>query len=370
MFYVSTPSSRTKRTLQTALFHHNLLTDEPFQGVLSVPFHLGKFEQLSTMLVADLSKEEMELTRCRLMPSGTKPSPADLMQSQSLAGFFTGIRGQWLAAMIRQQRLITHFQPIVSCRDPQQVFAYECLLRGLQADGQIATPGQLYETAVALNQLSVLDHAAKMTHIQSAARSGKETNFFINFNPAATQDLDDCLERTFQAVLASGIPAHRLTFEVIESHQIKDPDPLLQILDIYRQRGFRVALDDIGAGYNSLNLMTLIKPDFIKLDMHLMHRVDQDPYKARVAAKLLELAKDLNVATVVEGVEHEAEWRWAMDNGADYGQGYLFARPAAEPPEPQFHPEQENGRAMEEEPVRLSIEMPLTDGRIPLERAV
>jgi len=156
-------------------------------------------------------------------------------------------------------------------------------------------------------------------------------------------------------VLASGIPASRFVFEVIESHQIKDPEQLLRILDIYRKRGFGVALDDLGAGYNSLNLLAQIKPDYIKLDMYLIHRVDQDPYKARVAAKLLEMANELEVGTVVEGVEHEAEWRWANDHGAHFAQGYLFAPPAASPPESQFTPQPATIAAGDAETVSLPI---------------
>ena len=103
--------------------------------------------------------------------------------------------------------------------------------------------------------------------------------------------------------------------------------------------GFRVALDDMGSGYNSLNSLTQIKPDFIKLDMQLIRGVHRDTYKSCVAAKLLEMAQALGVATVVEGVEEPAEWQWAADHGADFAQGYLFARPNAVPPQPEFHPE-------------------------------
>ena len=90
----------------------------------------------------------------------------------------------------------------------------------------------------------------------------------------------------------------------------------------------------MGAGYSSLNLLTRLKPDYVKLDMHLVRGVDADPYKAEVAGKLLEMARGLGVKSVVEGVETVGEWRWARDRGADFVQGYLFAKPAADPPVP------------------------------------
>ena len=63
-----------------------------------------------------------------------------------------------------------------------------------------------------------------------------------------------------------------------------------------------------------------------------LRNVDQDLYKSRVASKLIELAHDLNVATVVEGIESRGEWEWAKEHGAEFAQGYLFARPNAVPP--------------------------------------
>ena len=82
--------------------------------------------------------------------------------------------------------------------------------------------------------------------------------------------------------------------------------------------------------------MTKIQPDFVKLDMTLIRDVDRDGYKSCVAGKILELARELGAKTVAECVETEAEWLWAREHGADYSQGYLFARPNATPPQPQI----------------------------------
>jgi EAL domain-containing protein (putative c-di-GMP-specific phosphodiesterase class I) len=337
-FYVSAPLQATKRTLQSVLEHNGLPTSEPYEDVLTVRYSPDKFEQLSEALAAKLSREELQEARCRMGRVGAALTQAELMHTDSLESFFAWVRGRWLAAMVCDRRLTTFFQPIVECRNPQKVFAYECLLRGQQTNGQLVSPDRLYSTARDVGQLNSLDHAAKITHIESSARFGLGTNIFINFNPAATRDLKNCLEKTLDAVTASGIPSERFVFEVIESDKIENPNDVQHVLASYRQMGFRVALDDVGSGYNSLNSLTQIRPDFIKLDMHLIRGVHQDAYKARVAAKLLELARDLGVSTVVEGVEEPAEWQWAADHGADYAQGYLFARPDATPPQPQFHP--------------------------------
>jgi EAL domain-containing protein (putative c-di-GMP-specific phosphodiesterase class I) len=336
--YIAAPLEQTQSTLQSLLRKNDLPAAEPFRGVLAVHFHPGKFEQLSGAAAGALSSDELRQTKCRFGQLGAELTQAELMNTRSLKSFFAWVRGQWLSSMVHDRRLTTFFQPIVECGDPAKVFAYECLLRGRQTGGQLVSPDRLYSTARDVGQLNSLDNVAKITHIESAARCGLETNIFINFNPAATRDLKSSLEKTLQAVRVSGIPAQRFVFEVIESERIDNAGSLQQVLESYRQMGFRVALDDVGSGYNSLNALTQIKPDFIKLDMQLIRGVHQDTYKSCVAAKLLEMAQALGVATVVEGVEEPAEWQWAADHGADFAQGYLFARPDAVPPQSQFQP--------------------------------
>jgi len=109
---------------------------------------------------------------------------------------------------------------------------------------------------------------------------------------------------------------------------------LVSILQTYRDAGFRIALDDLGAGFSSLDLLGKLRPDFIKLDRALLQDVESDRFKATIAQKLLETARALDIATVVEGIEHPGQWEWARDHGATYAQGFLFALPASPPPVP------------------------------------
>jgi EAL domain-containing protein (putative c-di-GMP-specific phosphodiesterase class I) len=99
------------------------------------------------------------------------------------------------------------------------------------------------------------------------------------------------------------------------------------MLATHRDAGFRVALDDVGAGYSGLNLVHQLRPDFIKLDMELIHGVTEDPYKALITTKTLEIAAALGIESIAEGVETDEELAWVRDNGATYAQGYGIARP-------------------------------------------
>lgn len=92
-----------------------------------------------------------------------------------------------------------------------------------------------------------------------------------------------------------------------------------------------MALDDLGAGYSSLALTHEIRPDFVKLDRNLIQGVADDPYKAVIAEKALQLTRELGIRSIAEGVETEAELGWLQEQGADLVQGFLIARPAPEP---------------------------------------
>lgn len=125
--------------------------------------------------------------------------------------------------------------------------------------------------------------------------------------------------------------AHSL--QVTESEQIKDQKRLKRILDFCRESGFKVALDDVGAGSSSLDLLSSLRPDFVKLDANLVQDVGRDPYHAMVASRLLKLAKDLGAIVVAERVEPEEQWLWLVAHGADFVQGF-FGRPASPPSVP------------------------------------
>lgn len=128
-----------------------------------------------------------------------------------------------------------------------------------------------------------------------------------------------------------GLPRENVVFEITESENVGAPEHLSNIVRYYREQGFRIALDDLGSGYSSLNLAHRLRPDFVKLDMELTWDVATDPYKAVIARKLLELAGGLGIRTIVEGVETAGELSWVQSEGANFVQGYHIARPSPEP---------------------------------------
>ena len=104
-----------------------------------------------------------------------------------------------------------------------------------------------------------------------------------------------------------------------------------KVLAAYRERGFKFALDDLGAGYSSLQMIHELRPDFIKLDIELIKNVHADNYRATLTLKLIEAAQQLGIKTIAEGIECAGEYDWAQAHGADFVQGYYIGEPCSPP---------------------------------------
>ena len=202
-------------------------------------------------------------------------------------------------------------------------------MRGVDESGDVFPPARILDAADEEGMVFHLDRIGRVNAIQGFAAQGVEGKAFINFNPVSVYNPLACLRTTVAAATASGLTPDRIVFELIERNHVADEAHLLRIVDFYRAAGYGVALDDVGSGYSGLNLLSTLMPDYIKLDMHLIRDVDKDPIKQSIVGNMLEMARKLDILTIVEGVETEAEYEFARAEGADFVQGYLFAKPAA-----------------------------------------
>lgn len=278
-----------------------------------------------------LSAVERDDTRSLLTDFGTAASADDLGSIEPLTRLMARWSSGWLIELLRDQRVTSHFQPIVPASSPTTLYGHEALLRGISPDGDLIAPTQLFQSAREAGLIFQLDLAARRSAIAAANAHGLRGKLFVNFAPTAIYDPASCLRSTVEAIDRTSIARSDVVFEIVETEQAHDPKHLRNILDYYRGAGFRVALDDVGAGYSSLNLIHELRPDLLKLDMELIRNVDQDPYKARIVANLLDVAQALGIETLAEGIETEGERDWATAHGATYLQGFLVARPAAVP---------------------------------------
>jgi EAL domain-containing protein (putative c-di-GMP-specific phosphodiesterase class I) len=157
-------------------------------------------------------------------------------------------------------------------------------------------------------------------------------DLYVNSNPAAIHRPSVCLATTERAVHDSGIDPRQLVFEVVASHAVTDREHLLSVLEHHRSLGWRVALDDVHVGWSSLALVSVVRPDVLKLSKALVARLDQ-PGPNAIARALIDLAHVQGGLVVAEGIENEQMADRARAAGADLGQGWLFGRPVRPEPE-------------------------------------
>ncbi|QAS54698.1 hypothetical protein HLI_17625 [Halobacillus litoralis] len=154
---------------------------------------------------------------------------------------------------------------------------------------------------------------------------------FINFLPSTIYVPEFCLQHTFQIVEEFNIDPSDLVFEVVETEKIKDVDHMKSILDTYKSSGMKVALDDVGAGYSTLEMLNLLQPDFLKIDRSYIQNCHTSPEKQAFLYKVMDRAKHIGIKVLAEGIETRDEWNWLHALGVNYGQGYFIGCPEAVP---------------------------------------
>ncbi|MBX2865731.1 MAG: EAL domain-containing protein [Leptolyngbyaceae cyanobacterium MAG.088] len=253
---------------------------------------------------------------------------ADVFEVRPLSTFVALIQSQWLSELIDSKSYTTYFQPIVDCMSPDNVLGYECLFRGLRGES-LLSPADIFETAKSAEITPKIDLAARQSAIECAVQSHIGGKLFINFAPTAIYDPVNCLATTIALLEENQIQPERVCFEIVETEKIADVADLVTLCNFYRMRGFNIVLDDLGAGYSSLTLITQLKPGYVKIDMELIRDVDTDSFKASYTKALIDAAKRVDVQVICEGVETDGEYQWLREHGADYVQGFYFARPSA-----------------------------------------
>jgi EAL domain-containing protein (putative c-di-GMP-specific phosphodiesterase class I) len=299
-------------------------------GAMVVDAPDGYPDELLTDIVQLLTDDEARDTRCVFKPGIEDLDVEDIPRVRTVHQLDQLHRSGWLVEMLRTNSLTGVFQPIVHAQDTTRVLGHEVLLRGIDRAGKTVSPGHLFDAARDCGILTELDSAARQTAIRVTAHCDERRPIFVNVTPEALQDADRSLRPTIEAADVAGIPRDRVVLEVTEAERITDVRQLRSMLDRFRGAGFRVALDDIGAADDSLSLLRQLRPDFVKLDMEHL-RSPGDGSVRHGSQRIFDLADQLRIQTIAEGVETGEELMWNQARGATFVQGYYIGRPSAEP---------------------------------------
>ncbi|MHA0856574.1 EAL domain-containing protein [Paenibacillus sp. CMAA1364] len=231
---------------------------------------------------------------------------------------------QWIDNVIRNELVTCHIQPIVDIHE--EIFAYEMLSRFTDESGQSVSPYHVFTAAKRRNRTYALDRICRMNAVKNAALIDKKV--FINFIPTSIYSPQHCLQSTVQLAQQLGIEPSRFVFEVVETEQVHDLDHLKEILAYYREKGFHYALDDVGAGFSTIEVLEQLEPHYMKLDMAFVQGVSTDPMKQHNARTVLESALRIGSVPLAEGIENREDFEWLKEIGYQLFQGYYFGKPA------------------------------------------
>jgi EAL domain-containing protein (putative c-di-GMP-specific phosphodiesterase class I)/AmiR/NasT family two-component response regulator len=210
------------------------------------------------------------------------------------------------------------FQPIVDFGG-RRLHGYEALVR---SDGPFARPNEILGAAEKLGRLTDLGRAIRRRVASQAAAAPEQALLFVNLHARDLAD-PDLVDRASPLTQV----AERVVLEITERTALEEVSDIQARVVQLRGLGFRLALDDLGAGYAGLASFASIEPDVVKLDMSLVRGVDVSPLKQSVIRSVVGLAEELRIQVISEGIELPAERDALVSLGCNLFQGYLFGKP-------------------------------------------
>jgi EAL domain-containing protein (putative c-di-GMP-specific phosphodiesterase class I) len=230
------------------------------------------------------------------------------------ATFRRALQGLWMA-----------YQPIVQSSD-FSIYGYEALLRSTEP--ALPHPGAILDAAERLGALNELGQKVRSAAAEPIANAPERGFLFVNLH---TRDLQD--ESLYSPRAPLSAMAERVVLEITERASLAEiPDAREKVARL-RALGYRIAIDDLGAGYAGLTSFTYLEPEIVKLDMSLVRGIAEETTKQKLVRSMTSLCKDLGMLVVAEGIETKDERDTVISLGCDLLQGYLFARPGKPFPE-------------------------------------
>jgi EAL domain-containing protein (putative c-di-GMP-specific phosphodiesterase class I) len=237
------------------------------------------------------------------------------------------LRGD-LRKAIDNGRLSLSYQPKVLAESDQVVGA-EALLRWRHPKHGNIPPDEFIGLAEHSGLIRSLTHWVLKTALQQIAQWRQEGfELGISINLSARNLMEEDLPITLRHLLNDyQVSAEQLTLEITESVIMEDPERALRIVTRLRELGVGISVDDFGTGYSSLGYLMRLPARELKIDKSFVMQMETDPGSATIVHSTIDLAHNLGLKVVAEGVESESIWRVLKELGCDMGQGYHFSRP-------------------------------------------
>ncbi|HKO48084.1 MAG TPA: EAL domain-containing response regulator, partial [Polyangiaceae bacterium] len=294
-----------------------LVTGNPDLASASEAVEYGAFKYLIKPVESDHLDEAVERASAVGRMARVK---REYVEEYGSSTFRVGDRAGISATLERAlSSLWVAYQPIVHARDGSP-FAYEALMRSEEPD--LPNPLAVLKAAERVDRLQDLGGTVRrLTALDLAA--AEDSVIFVNLHP---EDLVD--EALYEQSSQLTPFAHRVVLEITERASLEHIGNVRDRVARLRGLGFRIALDDLGAGYAGLTSFTQLEPEFVKLDMALIRDIHQNDMKRKIVRSMVELCHDMGKSIIAEGVEVVEEKQALVELGCDLLQGYLLGRPS------------------------------------------
>ena len=224
-----------------------------------------------------------------------------------------------VGGLIAERGIEMAFQPIMDLATRRTV-GFEALSRFPPPD---RNPMRWFDDAELAGMRAELEFASVRAALNKIDRIPPDTYLSLNFSPSVLNELP----RVDLDGLAARVPFERIVIEVTEQAPVDDYARLGEAMADIRNRGVRLAIDDVGAGFANMRHIIQLRPDIIKLDISLVRDIDSDPSRRALAGSIALFGTQTGAKVVAEGIETPMELVALVELGIPYGQGYLLGRP-------------------------------------------
>ena len=235
--------------------------------------------------------------------------------------------GRIRGALEREEELVLHYQPLVRL-ETEEVVGVEALIRWEDGD-RLVPPGEflpLAERTGLMGKLSdwVLGEACR----QAKAWKDEGLDLYVSINLPPSFWQPTAMRHVLAKIETFGLSPNRLMIEFTESAFALDGRRSMEfVLDELHDRGLRLAIDDFGAGHSSLSRLNQMRVSMLKIDRQFIGGLEDESGTAVLTASIVQLARNLGLEPLAEGIETEEQRRFLLAHGCDLGQGFYFSRP-------------------------------------------
>lgn len=234
-----------------------------------------------------------------------------------------------LTLLLQSANLRPHFQPIVNL-NTAKVIAHEALIRGPKGS-DLEMPNALFQTALDSNRLNELELLCRSLSIEHYAKHQLHGKLFLNVSASLLKHENHSKGFTVELLKRYGLNVDDIVIELSEQHPFDHHGVTENAVNYYRDMGFNIAIDDLGAGYSGLKLWSELRPNLVKIDKHFIRDIDKDAIKREFVKAIYNISQSTGCEVLAEGIETYKELSVIQNIGIHLGQGFFLGRPTETP---------------------------------------